>query len=141
MCALCGCGVRSAQKGEPNDSGQPSAMSGTNSAVLRILHVSDTHCALDKVAAIARIAAQGQHDCVVLTGDLALYDHVTGNVSVIEAEADAHSVLQSLEAGHELPVYFLPGNRTCVRVCARVFLCKYVFVCVSREKRSKRRCR
>lgn len=81
---------------------------------LRILHVSDPHCAWPHLAAIARIAAQGQHDCVVLTGDLAMYDHVKGTVSVKEAEADAHSVLQALEAGHDLPVYFLPGNRTLV---------------------------
>ncbi len=77
---------------------------------LRILHVSDTHCALDNVAAVARIAAQGQHDCVVLTGDLALYDHVRAGSNVKEAESDAHAVLLALEAGHELPVYFLPGN-------------------------------
>lgn len=51
-------------------------------------------------------------DAVICTGDLGNYVHGKEDVgvTVMQAEADAHMALKTLEEGHELPVYFLPGN-------------------------------
>lgn len=77
---------------------------------VRILHVSDVHCDVARMRAVAAQAAQGRHDCIIVTGDLARYDHERHRGREMEAEADAHQVLLAVEEGHALPVYFLPGN-------------------------------
>jgi len=85
---------------------------------LRILHVSDTHCSYDNVAAIARLAQRKDHDCIICTGDLGNYVNVRDDISEMQAESDAHQVLLKLENDHDLPVYFLPGNHDPITLMA-----------------------
>lgn len=77
--------------------------------LLRILHVSDVHVNLNAVARLAELAASGHYDVVIVTGDLANYNHST-DPNAVGAESDAHNVLCGIEQGHLLPVYWLPGN-------------------------------
>lgn len=78
---------------------------------VRILLVSDTHCALDKVGGVAsRIPSLGI-TCVVCAGDLSNYVHGREDIlTSMQAQHDANEVLNALERGHDVPVYFLPGN-------------------------------
>jgi Icc-related predicted phosphoesterase len=83
--------------------------------LIRVLHVSDSHCCWSLLERVATLASSGAYDCIIHTGDLGNYNHTNSNsndtsISIMEAEADAHKVLLTLEKGHELPVYFIAGN-------------------------------
>lgn len=91
----------------------------------RLLCISDTHLAFDKLSRVGNLVLQHECDAVLLTGDLGNYHHERPHIiTEMQAEYDMDQVLKLVEQGHEKPVFFLPGNHDAPSTLQVPSLCK-----------------